>query len=101
MIKRKISKCVCTGKTSWLTPSDNSSTEDNGSLGPQSEESYYNAEEKLKANLLAAYNKDVRPATDHRTPVSVFLGLSLVHFDLVNLWINFYFLCNRIAVVFF
>ena len=82
---------MCAGKTSWLTPSDNSSTEENGSTATQSEDSYYNAEEKLKANLLATYNKDVRPAADHRTPVSVFLGLSLVHFDLVNLSIDLYF----------
>ncbi|XP_046439059.1 acetylcholine receptor subunit alpha-like [Daphnia pulex] len=88
-VAKWIQNCDFGGKTSWLTPSDNSSTEDNGSLGPQSEESYYNAEEKLKANLLATYNKDVRPATDHRTPVSVFLGLSLVHFDLNELTSSF------------
>jgi hypothetical protein len=73
------------GKTSWLTPSDNSSTEDNGAITSQTGESYYNAEEKLKANLLATYNKDIRPSSYHRTPVSVFLGLGLFHFDLVNL----------------
>lgn len=50
---------------------------------PQAGESYYNAEEKLKANLLQSYSKDVRPSSYHLTPVSVTLGMYLNHFDLV------------------
>ncbi|KAI9556764.1 hypothetical protein GHT06_016555 [Daphnia sinensis] len=89
-VAKWIQNCNFGGKTSWLTPPDNSSSQDTGAaIPPQSVESYYNAEEKLKANLLSAYNKDVRPSSYHRTPVSVFLGLGLFHFDLSEIMSSF------------
>lgn len=88
-VAKWIQNCNFGEKTSWLTPPDNSSSEDAGATPPQSGESYYNAEEKLKANLLSSYNKDVRPSSYHRTPVSVFLGLGLFHFDLSEIMSSF------------